>query len=358
MSTARLDLRAAPDIDASVLIVRNFAAERRDKILIGFGASAHSVAEGRLIERADLDKACPDRPVFIVKYDGHAAIVNAALLALLPEKIKSVRGFAPETGLLTQEAFFRVTDFVTGTVSLPATLSGMLRAVDAMAEKGVGMIHSVTGVGFPADLDVTLESIFARGLRNELPYRVFFQTMDTAKALKRKLPRIGGCFATALQLALLPLRGLDLGFSAAAAATGSSGSGASPSLGTHHPLRAGDFRAYKILNHQHLAEVRATMNQCAIQGQLAFVPQSAPLVRGIFATVQAVESLGAGPVALRAGTGKDGPVLSESGGILADLLVPTDVVVTHALDGLIRGVGGVMDTGYFAPSARRRFVTG
>ena len=149
-----LDLRAAPDIEASILIVRNFAAERKDKILIGFGASAHSVAEGRLIERADLDKACPDRPVFIVKYDGHAAIANAALLALLPEKIKSVRGFAPESGLMTQEAFFRVTDFVTGTVSLPATLSGMLRAVDTMAEKGVGMIHSVTGVGFPADLDV------------------------------------------------------------------------------------------------------------------------------------------------------------------------------------------------------------
>lgn len=79
---------------------------------------------------------------------------------------------------------------------------------------------------------------------------------------------------------------------------------------------------------------------------------------GIFASVQAVEALGAGPVVLRAGTGKDGPVLTESGGILADLLVPADVVVTRVLDGLIRDVGGVMDTGYFAPSARRRFVTG
>jgi len=95
-----------------------------------------------------------------------------------------------------------------------------------------------------------------------------------------------GCFATALQLALLPLRGLDLGFVAASAATGSSGSGASPSAGTHHPLRAGDFRAYKVLNHQHLTEVQAGMAACGIRGQLAFVPQSAPMVRGIFATVQ------------------------------------------------------------------------
>jgi N-acetyl-gamma-glutamyl-phosphate/LysW-gamma-L-alpha-aminoadipyl-6-phosphate reductase len=95
-----------------------------------------------------------------------------------------------------------------------------------------------------------------------------------------------GCFATALQLSLLPLRGLEIGWMAASAATGSSGSGASPSAGTHHPLRAGDFKAYKVLNHQHLAEVRAAMAAVGIKGELAFVPQSAPMVRGIFASLQ------------------------------------------------------------------------
>jgi N-acetyl-gamma-glutamyl-phosphate reductase len=95
-----------------------------------------------------------------------------------------------------------------------------------------------------------------------------------------------GCFATAIQLALLPLRGLDLGWMAVTGATGSSGSGASPSEGTHHPLRANDFRAYKPLSHQHLAEIEAGMAAMGIQGRLAFVPQSAPMVRGIFATLQ------------------------------------------------------------------------
>ncbi|PKL07513.1 MAG: hypothetical protein CVV51_13715 [Spirochaetae bacterium HGW-Spirochaetae-7] len=99
---------------------------------------------------------------------------------------------------MTQEAFFRVTDFVTGKVSLPATLGNMLTAIDALAAMGIGSIHSVTGVGFPMDLDVGLESLFARGLRNPVAYRLFFQTMDVAKVKKRKLPRIGGCFATAL----------------------------------------------------------------------------------------------------------------------------------------------------------------
>jgi N-acetyl-gamma-glutamyl-phosphate reductase len=95
-----------------------------------------------------------------------------------------------------------------------------------------------------------------------------------------------GCFATALQLALLPLRGLEVRFLAASAVTGSSGSGASAVAGTHHPTRANEFRAYKVLTHQHLAEVERMMTACAIGGTLGFVPQSGPFVRGIFATVQ------------------------------------------------------------------------
>lgn len=95
-----------------------------------------------------------------------------------------------------------------------------------------------------------------------------------------------GCFATALQLALLPLRGLRIDFFAASAVTGSSGSGTSPILATHHPTRANDFRAYKILTHHHTAEVEMAMAACNINGTLGFVPHSGPFVRGIFATIQ------------------------------------------------------------------------
>ncbi len=94
-----------------------------------------------------------------------------------------------------------------------------------------------------------------------------------------------GCFATALQLGVLPLHGLKLGFIAASGATGSSGSGASPSEGTHHPLRAQDFRAYKVLGHQHLPEVHMAMEARGVEATFAFVPQSAPMVRGIFASL-------------------------------------------------------------------------
>ena len=109
-----------------------------------------------------------------------------------------------------------------------------------------------------------------------------------------------GCFATALQLALLPLAGWKPAFVAVTAATGSSGSGAAPSETTHHPTRAADFRAYKVLGHQHEAEVLRTLASEGWEAPLSFVPQSAPMVRGIFATAQFPLPAGLDAGALRA----------------------------------------------------------
>lgn len=99
-----------------------------------------------------------------------------------------------------------------------------------------------------------------------------------------------GCFATALEIGLLPLADLPReqrpAFVAVSAITGSSGSGASPGEGTHHPLRAHDFRAYKVLAHQHEAEITRIAREQGHAPRLAFTPHSAPLVRGIHATLQ------------------------------------------------------------------------
>lgn len=95
-----------------------------------------------------------------------------------------------------------------------------------------------------------------------------------------------GCFATAVELALLPLAGLpSLGTVTASGVTGSSGSGAAPGAGTHHPLRAGDFRAYKVMSHQHAGEIQAVLAAAGSELDLVFVPHSAPMVRGIYATL-------------------------------------------------------------------------
>jgi LysW-gamma-L-alpha-aminoadipyl-6-phosphate/LysW-L-glutamyl-5-phosphate reductase len=96
-----------------------------------------------------------------------------------------------------------------------------------------------------------------------------------------------GCFATTMELALLPLAkaGLLAGVVHVQGITGSSGSGVAPSAGTHHPIRANNLRTYKPLEHQHVPEVTETLTAAgATDLAIRFVPVSAPLGRGILVT--------------------------------------------------------------------------
>lgn len=178
-------------------ILKNYAAAAKEKVIMAFGASPNSVDEKRLFTRKELDSVS-DKPMFIVKYDGHACVINSAMIAMLSDGIKKMRGYDGESGQMKQEAFFAVSDFATKFLPPLKLVGNMQRSVDALAAKGIGKIDTVSGVGFPGDLDVTLESLFARGVLRGFQMRVFFQTMDVGKVLKRKLPRVGGCFACAL----------------------------------------------------------------------------------------------------------------------------------------------------------------
>jgi len=96
-----------------------------------------------------------------------------------------------------------------------------------------------------------------------------------------------GCFATTMELALLPLAraGLLRGEVEVVGITGSSGGGIAPSATAHHPSRAGNLRTYKPLEHQHVPEVTQVLHEAGAKDlKLRFVPVSAPLVRGIFVT--------------------------------------------------------------------------
>ena len=181
-------------------MLKEFADSCKDKMVLGFGASPYSVEERRLVSREELDSVCPDRPVFLGKYDGHACIVNTKLLEQIRDKASGLRGFHEDTGEMNQEAFFAVSDHVTNSIPIGKLIKNMQNAADFMASKGIGMIHSVSGVGFPRDMDVDMERWFAKGMAKAtgMQMRIFFQTMDVNKAKKRKLPRIGGCFETAL----------------------------------------------------------------------------------------------------------------------------------------------------------------
>lgn len=104
---------------------------------------------------------------------------------------------------------------------------------------------------------------------------------------KARLVASPGCFATTIQLGLIPLakKGLLKGAVEVVGITGSSGSGAAPQIGTHHPIRAVNLRTYKPLKHQHVPEILESLASLGAPNlHLHFVPVSAPLSRGIFAT--------------------------------------------------------------------------
>ncbi len=193
-----LDVRQAASVAEIIELIDQHIIANRPKTVLGFGVSAHNVKEKRLIEKIDLNRAFSKIPVMLIKYDGHASVNNTAMLEMLPSKIRSLRGFHSGTGALNQEAYFAATDFITQKVSPVTLLKNSLRGFDLLAAKGIGMIHTAEGVGFPGDLDVDLIRFIARGLSNPFSVRLFFQTMDIGKVQKRKLPRIGGCFAAAL----------------------------------------------------------------------------------------------------------------------------------------------------------------
>lgn len=97
-----------------------------------------------------------------------------------------------------------------------------------------------------------------------------------------------GCFATAMQLSLLPLaaNGLIESDIHIAATTGSTGAGQALSPTAHFSWRANNLSIYKAFTHQHLREVHQMLNQT--QGSdfaVNFIPQRGDFTRGILASV-------------------------------------------------------------------------
>lgn len=98
-----------------------------------------------------------------------------------------------------------------------------------------------------------------------------------------------GCFATAIQLALLPLasKGLLGSEVEVTAVTGSTGAGVKPGATTHFSWRNNNISSYKVFEHQHLLEIGR--NLAALNGKpvpaINFVPLRGDFARGIFASV-------------------------------------------------------------------------
>ena len=98
-----------------------------------------------------------------------------------------------------------------------------------------------------------------------------------------------GCFATAIQLSLLPLAASGLlpveGDINITALTGSTGAGVKPAATTHFSWRTGNISIYKPFTHQHLKEISMTLSrlQSDFSSRINFIPLRGDFARGIFA---------------------------------------------------------------------------
>lgn len=97
-----------------------------------------------------------------------------------------------------------------------------------------------------------------------------------------------GCFATCIQIGLLPLAqaGLLTHDVAVNAITGSTGAGQKPVSTTHFSWRTDNMSIYKVFTHQHLHEIRQSLTelQGTLEASIDFIPYRGDFARGIFCT--------------------------------------------------------------------------
>ena len=167
-----------------------------------------------------------------------------------------------------------------------------------------------------------------------------------------------GCFATAIQLALLPLAAAGLLKSTVhvTAITGSTGAGVKPAATTHFSWRTDNLSTYKVFEHQHLKEIGRNLG--ILQGadgiDIQFVPMRGDFARGIFASVTVETSL-SGEEALKlyqdyyAGAAftfvSDRPVdlkqvVNTNKAIVAPEVHDGTLVVSSVIDNLLKGASG------------------
>ena len=168
-----------------------------------------------------------------------------------------------------------------------------------------------------------------------------------------------GCFATAIQLATLPLAasGLIRDEIHVTAITGSTGAGKKPGETTHFSYRNDNISIYKLFRHQHLAEIKQNLARVGKEEAVVnFVPLRGDFARGIFASVytRAIEGMSeADYQKLYEDYYKESPfVFHSTKGISMKEVVNTNKGLVHvelhdgyvhiasAIDNLVKGAAG------------------
>ncbi len=140
----------------------------------------------------------------------------------------------------------------------------------------------------PAHLKIIDLSTDYREKRPDHDFVYGLPELNREEILKARHIANPGCFATAIQLALLPLAvaGLLKDEVHVNAITGSTGAGVKPSASTHFSWRNNNISIYKAFGHQHLQEIGQSLRQLqsGFDKSVNFIPVRGNFARGIYAT--------------------------------------------------------------------------
>ena len=141
----------------------------------------------------------------------------------------------------------------------------------------------------PDELKVIDLSMDYRIKSNEHDFIYGLPELNRRATCKSRYVANPGCFATCIELGLLPLAKEHLlkGDISVNAITGSTGAGVKPSATTHYSWRNNNISIYKPFTHQHLPEILQSIKQLQpdFDGEIDFIPYRGDFPRGIFATL-------------------------------------------------------------------------
>ncbi|MGL4852170.1 MAG: N-acetyl-gamma-glutamyl-phosphate reductase [Phocaeicola sp.] len=141
----------------------------------------------------------------------------------------------------------------------------------------------------PTDLKVIDLSTDYRIKSADNPFIYGLPELNRRAICKSQYVANPGCFATCIELGLLPLAKNNLLTTdiTVNAITGSTGAGVKPSTTTHFSWRNNNMSVYKPFSHQHLAEIKQSLDQLqgGFSADIDFLPYRGDFPRGIFATL-------------------------------------------------------------------------
>ncbi|MBW2430585.1 MAG: amidohydrolase [Deltaproteobacteria bacterium] len=156
-----------------------------------------NLAEKRMPDRTDLDRVCPDHPVFLLHATCHMCSLNTTALELinLPPALDGVdRVSGQPTGVVRDPGILTFVHPVMSSLVTEAEKIEFLQKASRMAlDSGITTLHALDGGDLgPGDTKV----IWAN--RDQLPLRIvcYNQSMDLSEVKDLGLPRVGGCICS------------------------------------------------------------------------------------------------------------------------------------------------------------------